>query len=163
MLCNFQIFSGCVCHLAQLHAQFPFLFPIVFGINLIPFFDILAQYSLSFARVCSPLLGPLRGRTCRCLSLCHCRLSHQISPSSPMQTPSQTKVCSTMGESIRPSSFYKPTLSANKHTPVKICRFRFRLPPMALQTVQPAVSFEPSHSTAMHKAETALKDRSVVP
>ena len=36
MLCNLQIFSGCVCHLEQLHAQSPFLFPIVF----IPFFDI---------------------------------------------------------------------------------------------------------------------------
>ena len=40
MLCNLQIFSGCVCHLEQLHAQSPFLFPIVFTINLIPFFDI---------------------------------------------------------------------------------------------------------------------------
>ena len=39
MLCNLQIFSGCVCHLEQLHAQSPFLFPIVFSINLIPFFD----------------------------------------------------------------------------------------------------------------------------
>ena len=40
VLCNLQIFSGCVCHLEQLHAQSPFLFPIVFSINLIPFFDI---------------------------------------------------------------------------------------------------------------------------
>ena len=40
MLCNLQIFSGCVCPLEQLHAQSPFLFPIVFSINLIPFFDI---------------------------------------------------------------------------------------------------------------------------
>ena len=40
VLCNLLIFSGCVCHLEQLHAQSPFLFPIVFGINLIPFFDI---------------------------------------------------------------------------------------------------------------------------
>ena len=38
MLCNLQIISGCVCHLEQLHAQSPFLFPIVFSINLIPFF-----------------------------------------------------------------------------------------------------------------------------
>ena len=38
--CDLQIFSGCVCHLEQLHAQSPFLFPIVFSINLIPFFDI---------------------------------------------------------------------------------------------------------------------------
>ena len=31
--CDLQIFSGCACHLEQLHAQSPFLFPIVFSIN----------------------------------------------------------------------------------------------------------------------------------
>ena len=31
--CDLQIFSGCVCHLEQLDAQSPFLFPIVFSIN----------------------------------------------------------------------------------------------------------------------------------
>ena len=31
--CDLQIFSGCVCQLEQLHAQSPFLFPIVFSIN----------------------------------------------------------------------------------------------------------------------------------
>ena len=31
--CDLQIFSGCVCHLEQLHTQSPFLFPIVFSIN----------------------------------------------------------------------------------------------------------------------------------
>ena len=31
-ICRF--FSGCVCHLEQLHAQSPFLFPIVFSINI---------------------------------------------------------------------------------------------------------------------------------
>ena len=31
--CNLHNFSGCVRHLEQLHAQSPFLFPIVFGIN----------------------------------------------------------------------------------------------------------------------------------
>ena len=40
LICALQIFSGCVCHLEQRHAQSPFLFPIVFSINLIPFFDI---------------------------------------------------------------------------------------------------------------------------
>ena len=40
MFCNLQIFSGCVCHLEQPHAQPPFLFLIVFGINLISFFNI---------------------------------------------------------------------------------------------------------------------------
>ena len=34
--CDLQIFSGCVSHLEQLHAQSPFLFPIVFSINLHP-------------------------------------------------------------------------------------------------------------------------------
>ena len=38
--CDLQIFSGCVCHLEQLHAQSPFLFPIVFSINYYyPFID----------------------------------------------------------------------------------------------------------------------------
>ena len=36
-------------------------------------------------------------------------------------TPSQTEVCSTMGESRRPSYFHNPTLSTNKHV-VHICR-----------------------------------------
>ena len=36
MLCNLQIFSGGVCHLEQLHAQSPFLFPIVFSIKAGP-------------------------------------------------------------------------------------------------------------------------------
>ena len=31
--CDLQIFTGCVCHLEQFHAQSPFLFPIVFSIN----------------------------------------------------------------------------------------------------------------------------------
>ena len=33
--CYLQIFSGCVCHLEQLHAQSPFLFPKVFSINVL--------------------------------------------------------------------------------------------------------------------------------
>ena len=40
-----------------------------------------------------------------------------------MQTPSQTEVWSTMGESTRPSSFYNPTLSATSTHAVQICRF----------------------------------------
>ena len=52
--CDLQIFSGCVCHLEQLHAQSPFLFPIVFSINLIPFFDICSEdYLLFFHPGCS--------------------------------------------------------------------------------------------------------------
>ena len=57
VLCNLQIFSGCACHLEQLHAQSPFLFPIVFSINLIPFFDIcsvdlLAVFQLGCSGMC---------------------------------------------------------------------------------------------------------------
>ena len=69
--CDMQIFSGCVCHLEQLHAQSPFLFPIVFSINLIPFFDICSvDYLLFFHPGCSGmccLLGPLRGLNSCCL------------------------------------------------------------------------------------------------
>ena len=39
MLCDLQIFSGKVYHPEPPHAQSLFLFPIVFGINLIHFFD----------------------------------------------------------------------------------------------------------------------------
>ena len=53
VLCNLLIFSGCVCHLEQLHAQSPFLFPIVFSINLIPFFRYLLSRLLA---VLSPRL-----------------------------------------------------------------------------------------------------------
>ena len=42
------------CHLEQLHALSPFLFPIVFSINLIPFFEF-AQYLLYFHPGCSGL------------------------------------------------------------------------------------------------------------
>ena len=131
MLCNLQIFSGCVCHLEQLPAQSAFLFPIVFNINLIPFFDtrsLLAviHYPVLVVRVCAALLGPLqlRGRNSCCLWFC------QISPLPP--APSQTEVCSTMGESTRLSSFHNPTPSANKHV-VQICRSSLSA---AVQTVQ---------------------------
>ena len=53
VLCNLLIFSGCVCHLEQLHAQSPFLFPIVFSINLIPFFDLCSVDYLLFFHCCS--------------------------------------------------------------------------------------------------------------
>ena len=74
MLCNLQIFSGCVCYLEQLHAQSHFLFPIVFSINLIPFFDIcsvdlLAVFQPGCSGICyfATLIGPLRGRNSCCL------------------------------------------------------------------------------------------------
>ena len=37
LFADLLIFSGCVCHLEQLHAQSPFLFPIVFSINFLLF------------------------------------------------------------------------------------------------------------------------------
>ena len=75
VLCNLQIFSGCVCHLEQLHAQSPFLFPIVFSINLIPFFDICSVDLLAVFQpgcsgmcyFCATSLGPLLGRNSCCL------------------------------------------------------------------------------------------------
>ena len=124
VLCNLQIFSGCVCHLEQLHAQSPFLFPIVFSINLIPFFDVCSVRSTCcFSTGCSGMCyftwAAARSQQ---LLFCgfgswslvfDCGMPRQISPLPP--TPSQTEVCSTitMGESIhekayiqvRPSSF----------------------------------------------------------
>ena len=54
-------------HIVLLDVQSPFLFPIVFSINLIPFFDICSVDSTccSFTPVvlaCAALLGPLHGR-----------------------------------------------------------------------------------------------------
>ena len=124
VLCNLQIFSGCVCHLEQLHAQSPFQFPIAFSINLIPFFDIcsvdlLAVFQPGCSGMCYFTWAACAVAT---VAVCgfgswslvfDCGMPRQISPLPP--TPSQTEVCSTitMGESIhekayiqvRPSSF----------------------------------------------------------
>ena len=123
MLCNLQIFSGCVCHLKQRHAQSPFLFPIVFSINLIPFFDICSVlavlcpgsrfvYVLLYLGHCAVAPVAVRGFGSWSLVF-HCGMALQTSPL-PL-TPSQTEVCCTMRESIRPSSFHNPKPSANKH------------------------------------------------
>ena len=56
-ICRF--FSGCVCHLEQLHAQSPFLFPIVFSINY--------HSSHSFSTI-TPL------PVCHCHGLRHCAI-----------------------------------------------------------------------------------------
>ena len=76
---------------------------------------------------------------------------------SPLPRFQQRYLCTSrkMGESI----------STIQHSPRKSMSYKFaapryRLPPMALQTVQ--VSVEPRLSTATHKAEMALNDRSVV-
>ena len=166
MLGNFQISSGCVCHLEQLHAQSPFLFPIVFSINLIPFFDIcsvLAAFSTGLFGYVLLYLGRCAVAT---VAVCgfgswslvfDCGMPRQISPLPP--TPSQTEVCSmiTMGESIQSIHTSKTVVSFTiQRSPrilhvVQICRFSLSA---AVQTVQ--VSVEPHLSTA-------LKDRSVVP
>ena len=125
VLCNLQIFSGCVCHLEQLHAQSPFLFPTVFSINLIPFFDIcsvlvdlLAVFQPGCSGMCyftwaaarsQHLLFVVLAAGLWCLTA-GCNVKSPLFPN-----PSQTEVCSTitMGESIhekayiqvRPSSF----------------------------------------------------------
>ena len=117
VLCNLQIFSGCVCHLEQLHAQSPFLFPIVFSINLIPFFDIrsvdlLAVFQPGCSGMCYFTLLYLGRCAVATVAVCgfgswslvfDCGMPRQISPLLP--TPSQTEVCSTitMGESIHTS------------------------------------------------------------
>ena len=131
----------------------------IFGINLIPFFDIcsvlavlspgLFEYMLLYLGHCAVATVAVCGFGSWSLAL-HCGVPRQISPLTP--TPSQTGVSSTisMEESIKPSSFHNPTPTANKHA-VQICRF---LLSAAVQTVQ--VSVEPHISTA-------LKDRSVAP
>ena len=124
VLCNFQIFSGCVCHLEQLHAQSPFLFPIVFNINLIPFFDICSvlavfstrlfgyQYVLLYLGRCAVATVAVCGFGSWSLVF-DCGMPRQISPLPP--TPSQTEVCSMPWSrwekayiayiQVRPSSF----------------------------------------------------------
>ena len=116
--CNFQIFSGCVCLLEQLHAQSPFIFPIVFGVNLFPFFDICSVlallspgwlvYVLLYLGQCAVATSLLFVALAAGL-WCFTAGCHVKSPLFPT-TPSQTEVCSKMGESIRPSSFHNPTL-----------------------------------------------------
>ena len=61
MRCDLQIFSGCVCHLEQLHAQSPFLFPIVFSINLFIFVIVLRMHTETQSIVL--LLAILRNET----------------------------------------------------------------------------------------------------
>ena len=68
------IFSGCVCHLEQLHAQSPFLFPIVFSINVSLFHELFFPISLFFfflrsfrsAEPLPPKLGKGSPRYCTC-------------------------------------------------------------------------------------------------
>ena len=135
-ICRFS-HAGCVCHLEQLHAQSPFVFPIVFSINLIPFFDICSVLSnffliLFFRPGCSgaALLGPLRGSNSCCLWFWQLVFGVSLRdatsnlPSSIPPTPSQTEACSTKAESIRPSFLHNPTPSAKKHVSLPCRLFR---------------------------------------
>ena len=139
VLCNFQIFSGCVCHLEQLHAQSPFLFPIAFSINLIPFFDICSVLAVfnPVVWVCAALLGTLRDRNGCCLGfgswslVFDCGMPRQISPFPP--TPSQTEVSSTitMGETKHTSKtvvFFTIQRFPRISTSYKLAAPRYRLP-----------------------------------
>ena len=112
-------------------------------------YDFGVQFSFSWAAARSQQLRFFCGFGSWSLVF-HCGLPHQISPLPPDATPSQTAVCSMMGESTRPSSFHNQTLSANKHV-VQIYRSSLSA---AVEAVQ--VSVEP-------RLSTALKDRSVVP
>ena len=55
MLCDLSIFSGKVYHPEPPHAQSLFLFPIVFGINLIQFFD--GKNKIGLGKILSFVLG----------------------------------------------------------------------------------------------------------
>ena len=90
-----QIFSGCVSHLKQLHAQSPFLFPIVLGINLMLFFRYwlstrcpLFWYALLYLGHCTVATVVVCGFGILALVF-HCGMPHQIlsPPPPPPHTP----------------------------------------------------------------------------
>ena len=161
MLCNLQIISGCVCHLEQLHAQSPFLFPIVFSINLIPFFDIIsAQYLLYCHPGCSGLCcftwAAARSQLLLFVVLAgglvfHCGLPRQISPL-PRTTQSPLDLKQTCARSsIQDRRLFTIQCSPRISTSYKFAVPRSRLPcRLFMLSVEPRLS-------------TALKYRSVVP
>ena len=159
MLCNFQIISGCVCHFEQLHAQSPFLFPIVFSINLIPFFDIcsvLAPLSPGlFGFVLNNTWAAARSQLLLFVILAgglvfRCGLPRQISPL-PRITPRRSN--RRVLQHTRPSTFRNPMLSANIRLSTS---YKFAVPRSRLPCRLFRLSVEP-------RLSTALKDRSVVP
>ena len=140
VLCNLQIFSGCVCHLEQHHAQSPFLFPIVFSINLIPFFSICSVLAVLSPGLFGYVLLYLGQCAVPTVAVCgfgswslvfHCGMPRQISTLPP--TPSQTEVCSMirMGESIHTSEtvvVFTIQRSPRISTSYKFVAPRYRLP-----------------------------------
>ena len=120
MLCNLQIISGCVCHLEQLHAQSPFLFPIVFSTNLILFFVICSVLAVFSTRLFGYVLLYLGRCAVATVAVCGfgswslvfgCEMPRQISPLPP--TPSSNRSVfhdhdgrkHTYNLQVRPSSF----------------------------------------------------------
>ena len=165
MLCNLQIFSGCVCHLEQLHAQSPFLFPIVFGINLIPFLIPFFDNRSVFAVLSPGLFGFVLLYLGQCAARSQLLLFVVLAggfgvspravtsnlPSSPdPPIPSQTEVCSTIGQSIQDRRLFTIHCSLRISTSYKFAVPRNRLPCRLFR-----LSVEP-------RLSTALKDRSVV-
>ena len=164
MLCNLQIFSGCVCHLEQLHAQSPFLFPIVFSINLIPFFDICSVLTVLSPGLFGFVLLQLYLGRCAIATVAVCGFGrwfwcftagcHVKSPSSPDHPiPSQTEVCSTIGESILVQDRRLFTIQCSPRISTS---YKFAIPRNRLPCRLFRLSVEP-------RLSTALKDRSVVP
>ena len=137
VLCNLQIISGCVCHLEQLHAQSPFLFPIVFSINLIPFFDI-----CSVLAVLSPgLFGSVLLYLGRCavatVAVCGFGrwfgVSLRAATSNLLSSPDHpSEIKQTCAPAYKTVDFSQSMLSSNKHV-VQICRSSQSA---AVQTVQ---------------------------
>ena len=172
MLCNLQIFSGCVCHLEQLHAQSPFLFPIVFSINLIPFFDFSSVDLLAVfkpvVRVYVTLLLYLGRCAVATVAVCGfgswslvfgCGISTSNLPSSPNPLSNRSVLHDHDGrkhtwESIHTSKtvvFFTIQRSPRIST-------SYNLPLLAI-----GCRADCSGESVEHRLSTALKDRSVVP
>ena len=120
------------------------------------------QYSLSFVLVCASLLEPLHSRNCRRLWLWQLSfgVSLRVATSNlcldplPPTALSNRSVLHDGRKHKAIIFFYNPTLSANKHVVVQICRFSLSAAAdgRAGQTVQ--VNVEPRLSTATQCAQS---------
>ena len=134
MLCNLLIFSGCVCHPEQLHAQSPFLFPIVFGINLIPFLDIRSVLAVLSPRLFGYVLLYLGRCAVATVAVCgfvswslvfHCGLPSQISPLPP--TPRKQE-CSPRWKKAQDRRLFTIQRDPRISTSYKFAAPHYRLP-----------------------------------
>ena len=152
VLCNLQIFSGCACHLEQLHAQSPFLFPIVFSINLIPFLDICSVLAVLSPGLFGYVLLYLGHCAVATVAVCdfgswalvfHCGLPRRISPLPPTTNPLSNTSVLHDGRKHKTVVFSQSNAlrDLNKHV-VQICPSSLSA---AVHTVQ--VSVEPRLST----------------